>query len=161
MLQVASISQLTVSRLSRQCEILNISQPYRPPRPVTGISLLFFTFFWPSLGPHQFHTFVGYLKIQVSRLHRVKFQDGTWNGKDLEASGCDLFSVQYRHLLEGPEETHVIPQDIRWFCRNWSLVTPEYMSRVPAPAPGTPVRCLALRKLARRDLVNISAAKKL
>jgi hypothetical protein len=29
-----------VSRLSRQCGILNISQPYRPPRPVTGITLL-------------------------------------------------------------------------------------------------------------------------
>jgi hypothetical protein len=36
--QVASISQLTVSQLSRQCVILNISQPYRPPRPVTGIA---------------------------------------------------------------------------------------------------------------------------
>jgi hypothetical protein len=34
------ISQLTVSRLSRQCGILNISQPYRPPRPVMGIALL-------------------------------------------------------------------------------------------------------------------------
>jgi hypothetical protein len=31
----------SVSRLSRQCEILNISQPYRPPRPVMGIALLF------------------------------------------------------------------------------------------------------------------------
>jgi hypothetical protein len=29
-----------VSRLSRQCGILNISQPYRPSRPVTGIALL-------------------------------------------------------------------------------------------------------------------------
>jgi hypothetical protein len=29
-----------MSRLSRQCEILNISQPYRPPRPVTGLALL-------------------------------------------------------------------------------------------------------------------------
>jgi hypothetical protein len=28
-------------RLSKQCGIFNISQPYRPPRPVTGIALLF------------------------------------------------------------------------------------------------------------------------
>jgi hypothetical protein len=36
-----SISQLTVSRLSRQCGILNIPQPYRPPRLVTEIALFF------------------------------------------------------------------------------------------------------------------------
>jgi hypothetical protein len=30
-----------VSRLSRQCGILNISQLYRPPWPVTGIALLY------------------------------------------------------------------------------------------------------------------------
>jgi hypothetical protein len=31
-----------VSLLSRQCRILNISQPDRPPLPVTGIALLFY-----------------------------------------------------------------------------------------------------------------------
>jgi hypothetical protein len=41
LLQVASISQLTVSRLSRECGILNISQSYRPPRPVKEIALLY------------------------------------------------------------------------------------------------------------------------
>jgi hypothetical protein len=34
----------SMSRLSRQCGILNISQPYRPPRPVKGIALLTFTY---------------------------------------------------------------------------------------------------------------------
>jgi hypothetical protein len=34
-------SPLSLSLLSRQCGILNISQPYRPPRSVIGIALLY------------------------------------------------------------------------------------------------------------------------
>jgi hypothetical protein len=34
----------SVSQLSRQCRILNVAQPYRPPRPVTGIALLLLFF---------------------------------------------------------------------------------------------------------------------
>jgi hypothetical protein len=37
-----TLSPPSVSRLSRQCGILNISQTYRPPRSVTRITLLFF-----------------------------------------------------------------------------------------------------------------------
>jgi hypothetical protein len=33
----------SMSQLCRQCGVLNISQPYRPPRPVMGITLLYFT----------------------------------------------------------------------------------------------------------------------
>jgi hypothetical protein len=38
---VGRADNLTVSRWCRQCGILNISQPYRPPWPVTRIALLY------------------------------------------------------------------------------------------------------------------------
>jgi hypothetical protein len=39
-----TILPVSVSRLSEQCGIFNISQPYRPPWPVMGIALLFLHF---------------------------------------------------------------------------------------------------------------------
>jgi hypothetical protein len=40
----------SVIRLSRQCGILNISQPYRPPEAVTGIALLYFLQYKDAIG---------------------------------------------------------------------------------------------------------------
>jgi hypothetical protein len=39
----------SMSRLSRQCGILHISQPHRPPRPVKGIAFYFFFYFLLTL----------------------------------------------------------------------------------------------------------------
>jgi hypothetical protein len=51
-LQVASISHLTVSRLSRQCGILNRSQPYRPSRLLPdSFTYFFFTFLLKLSAP--------------------------------------------------------------------------------------------------------------
>jgi hypothetical protein len=46
---VLTTLSLSMSQLSKQCGILSITQPYRPPRPVTGIALLYFSSFEHTL----------------------------------------------------------------------------------------------------------------
>jgi hypothetical protein len=57
----------SVTRLYRQCGILNISQPYRPPRPVTGVALLYFLRSSPIVG----WTFVSVLLASCLVLLRI------------------------------------------------------------------------------------------
>jgi hypothetical protein len=93
LLQVASISQLTVSRLSRQCGILNISQTYRPPRPVAGIAF--------NVVESQFLNSV--FDSLWRRLHILSLAVLAWNPSTYRNSVCGvetwnwpLTSSQYR-----------------------------------------------------------------
>jgi hypothetical protein len=74
-----------MSRLSRQCAILNNSQPYRPPRPVTGIALLYFTI--QNLSKYE-------CNLMRSRVKKVRFSlclinNVLWHKDVLEEWSCN------------------------------------------------------------------------
>jgi hypothetical protein len=88
---------LPVSRPSRQCGILNISQPYRPPRPVTGIALLFFTcFFHYSIYDKEPH------EARPDVVEELKKQ---LREKDLVLTDIRLEALSSAHQLESLKDT--------------------------------------------------------
>jgi hypothetical protein len=75
----------SVSRLSRQCDILNISQPYRPSRSVTVIGLIFtLTLKMEALCSSETS------RSQLNGVDGISFQRGqiSWGGGEPE-----LFSM--------------------------------------------------------------------
>jgi hypothetical protein len=64
---------LFVSRLSRRCGSLNLSQPYGPSWPVTGTTL----FFLPSLDNQYKHKIIVFLDISIAVFFNLKHVLGT------------------------------------------------------------------------------------
>jgi hypothetical protein len=63
-----------VSRLSRQCGIFNISQPYRSSQPVTGIGLLYYLVYslgtnWRTKEMHEKCHWLNHAPVEVRTMY--------------------------------------------------------------------------------------------
>jgi hypothetical protein len=68
-----TISSLSVSRLFRKCERLDVSEPHGPPRPVTGTALPFFFFFFTiAIYVHLLHIQIVFTEIfNIAQNHKL------------------------------------------------------------------------------------------
>jgi hypothetical protein len=93
----------SVSRISRQCGILNISQPYRHPWLVKGIALLFICRRYPYLtGNTHLHCLLrGYLYFL--------YVDGVHTSQETQTSTAS-YTCSYMETMFVPHRRHRPPQ---------------------------------------------------
>jgi hypothetical protein len=88
-----------VSRLSRQYGILNISQPYRPPEPITE-AVLYFFFFTYYKAPAKT------TNDAESNLYNIKFKLGDLYSEVLHSNFEHLVTILVEVSCDFPQSLH-------------------------------------------------------
>jgi hypothetical protein len=135
----------SMSRLSRQCAILNISQPYRPPRPVMGIA-----FFLLVLGQVSSEYLIICRRLSSNLLfqfyhHIIMRRPSVWSSGQcpwlkMQRSGFDsqyyhIFWVVGRNGVYSVSWVSTIEELLGRKCRGSGLERREHGRRDPSSWP--------------------------
>jgi hypothetical protein len=139
-----------VNRLPRQCGILNISQPYNPPHPVTGIALLFLLYtsasnegisYRPTCSEFQC-LFLPIIEVNQRSLYSDWLRVGCRGiGVRVPVEESFLSSPRCPDWLRGTDQPRKVPGVLYWgkIGRGVKLTTYlQLMPRSTHPLPHTP-----------------------